>query len=174
MLHALEMAARCGNKDRLFIQFGVAGAKTLNPFAKRYPDIMFYGFDGFLGLEEDWTGAPNAPAGAFSRAGKPPPVRPNVRLEIGWVQDTLDGFLEQHSGEVAFVHFDMDTYTPTKFALDRIRERLVPGSILLFDEFYGYPNWRSHEYKALIETLEEKCYEYMSFGRHRAAIKIIE
>jgi len=71
----------------------------------------------------------------------------NCEFIIGWVEDTLMSFLDLHKGPIAFVHFDMDVYEPTKFVLEAISERLLPGTIILFDEFHGYTGWKFHEKK---------------------------
>ena len=89
-----------------------------------------------------------------------PEVPRNVDLIKGWVQDTLPEYLKKtENAPFAFVHMDMDTYTPTLFALKAIKKRLVKGTIILFDELYCYPGWKEHEYKALQETLPPKSYK---------------
>ena len=83
------------------------------------------------------------------------------------------------------MHLDMDTYTPTKFVLQKALPYLQPGSIIAFDELLGYTGWRENEFKAMVETIEANFrYEYISFSEHRtrgyvsmytrAAIRIIE
>ena len=68
---------------------------------------------------------------------------------------------------------DMDTYTPTKYALNKIKPFLQSGSIILFDEFYGFPNWQQHEYKAFTEVLNEKEYKYIAFCESEVAVEIL-
>ena len=68
---------------------------------------------------------------------------------------------------------DMDTYTPTKYALNKIKPFLQKGSIILFDEFYGFPDWQNHEYKALKETFKEEEYKYFAFGNRQVSIEIL-
>ena len=162
-------------KPGLFLEFGVHEGVSTNFFAQLLAPrgIRLTGFDAFKGLEEEWTGSRFSP-GDFDRNGQPPPVNPNVDLQIGWVQDTLPGFLAANMGlPCYFAHLDFDTYTPTAFALKQIKPRLVKGSILLFDELYGYPGWRDHEYKALMEVLDESSYEYIVFGPQQVAIRIV-
>jgi hypothetical protein len=89
------------------------------------------------------------------------------------VLDTVPGWLAARPGQpVAMAHLDLDTYTPTAFVLAAIRPRLVPGSILLFDELYGYPGWRQHEWRALTETLPEGSYRFVAFSAEAVAIRI--
>lgn len=96
-----------------------------------------------------------------------------MTLVKGWVQDTVPGWLaQQGAAPFALAHFDMDTYTPTAFVLAQIRPRLVEGSVLLFDELYGYPGWRHHEYKALQENLPEGSYRFIGFSEQAVAIEM--
>jgi hypothetical protein len=61
---------------------------------------------------------------------------PKHELFIGDVMDTLPKFEECYPGEqIALLYLDMDIYQPTKFVLERSIERLMPGSIVVFDEF---------------------------------------
>ena len=162
-------------REGLFIELGVFQGLSLNLFADSLKPInkIIFGFDSFLGLEEDWVGHVDNPKGIFSISGKPPKVRKNVILHIGWIQDTLPLFLkEQPDTIINFIHLDMDTYNPTKFALENLKSRLADGSIILFDELYGYSNWRQHEYKALVEIFNEKEYEYIGFSECQVAIRI--
>jgi hypothetical protein len=56
-------------------------------------------------------------------------------LVAGDVSKTVPDYYARHpEGIVALAFFDLALYEPTKAALETIRERLVPGSILAFDE----------------------------------------
>lgn len=61
---------------------------------------------------------------------------PRVRLIKGDVSQTIGPFLAQSRG-VALAHFDMDVYQPTADALPLVYEKLLPGGIILFDD-YGF------------------------------------
>ncbi|MDD9746545.1 MULTISPECIES: class I SAM-dependent methyltransferase [Marinovum] len=161
---------------RLYAEFGVWRGHGINLFARMLEPEGGHvtGFDSFEGLEEDWTGhSRGGEAGRYNLDGVLPEVRSNVTLVKGWVQDTVPGWLVQQ-GETPFAlaHFDMDTYTPTAFVLAQIRPRLVAGSVLLFDELYGYPGWRHHEYKALREALPEDSYRFVGFSEQAVAIEM--
>jgi hypothetical protein len=88
--------------------------------------------------------------------GKPPIEPQNCKWIVGWVEDTLMAFLEHKLGNIALVHFDFDVYEPTRCALSLIRNRLVTGSVIIFDEFHGDPGWELHEKRALDEILDKK------------------
>ena len=175
---AIQRAISIGLPDGLFTEFGVADGAGCNFFAKflQAQDKHIHGFDSFEGLEEDWTGWYNGrETGAFSQGGKLPNVRGNVTLVKGWIQDTLPGYLDETGDEAfSFIHMDMDTYTPTRFALEAVKPRLRAGSAILFDELYWYPGWRHHEYKALQEVLERDDYRFLSFSNEAVAIEMIQ
>ena len=133
----------------LLLEFGVAsGASFVQLCTIAFPRKV-YGFDWFYGLPEFWNS--DNPKGKFSTNGVPPSVPQNGEIYIGMVQDTLDGFLECHLDPVAFVHFDLDLYSSTKFVLDRIEPRVIDGTVFLFDEIIGNPD---HEERAFVEFLE--------------------
>ena len=48
----------------------------------------------------------------------------------------------------------------------------MQGSIILFDEFYGYPNWHNGEYLAFQEILSKWDIQFIAFGSEQAAIEI--
>ena len=162
-------------KDGLILEFGVYQAHSLNLFAKyckfNGDGRTLHGFDSFEGLEEEWFGHFNS-AADFDLKGGIPSVEDNVRLYKGWINKTLPNFLSEMSGKIAFIHIDTDTYTPAKFILESIKERLMPGSIILFDEFYGYPNWHNGEYLAFQEILSKWDIQFIAFGSEQAAIEI--
>ncbi|MFP4305135.1 MAG: hypothetical protein ACLFQF_09635, partial [Rhodosalinus sp.] len=66
-----------------------------------------------------------------------------------------------------------DTYTPTRFVLDALRPRLVPGSVPVFDELDGYPGWREHEYRALCEVLGAGGCDFLAFSDQAVALEIV-
>ncbi len=150
----------------LFLEFGVYSGTSTNHFARlaKPHGRMIYGFDSFQGLEEDWIR--NHPAGRFNRNGLPPEVEQNVELVIGSVQDTLEQFLDQNGKKsIAFIHMDLDTYSPSRFVLEACKPFLPPGAIILFDELIAYHGWEAHEFRALNETFEPDEYRFLAFNR---------
>lgn len=135
-----------------YFEFGVWKGRSINHFSSRFPQLKFVGFDSFLGLSEDWTGTELA-KGAFSVDGNLPKVNKNVLLVPGWIEETLSIFVEKNRNEIqlSLCHFDFDTYTPTAFALQQLKDFVATGTILIFDEFIGYPNYQEHEFKAFFE-----------------------
>ena len=163
------------NKN-LFLEFGVYTGGSINLFSKQLKNIneTIYGFDTFEGLTEDWLTHVFFPKGSLSLNNKLPKVAKNAILIKGKIQDTLDNFLKDNlKKKILFAHMDMDTYASTKFALTKIKPFLEKGSVILFDEFYGYPNWQQEEYKAFTEVFKENEYKFIAFCESEAAIQIL-
>jgi len=159
------------NKEYYYLEFGVYTGKSANFFSKNVKKL--YAFDSFEGLKEDWVGT-RLPKGHFNLNKKIPSLNSNVEPVVGWVEDTLEDFLNIHNPKINFVHLDMDTYSPTKFTLEKIKPYLVKDAIILFDELYNYPGWRNGEYKALTEVFKEDEFKYKAFTINsvRCAIQI--
>ena len=132
-----------------------------------------HGFDSFEGLPEDWSGN-KSPKGAFTLKGELPPVPTNVTLHKGWFEDTVPGFLRDHPEAIAFAHIDCDLYSSSKFVLDAIAPRLRAGTVIVFDDYFNYPGWRDHEFKALAELVAATGleYTYLGYARHQVATLI--
>lgn len=175
-IYAIQRALQTDLPDGLYVEFGVATGAGCRLFAKFLAAVgkTMHGFDSFVGLEEDWTGWHNGrAAGAFSQGGKLPDVPDNIKLVPGWIQETLPSYLQDTgNAPFSFIHMDMDTYTPTLHALQLVKPRLQAGSVILFDELYGYPGWRHHEYKALQEVLDAEDYRFISFSNESVAIEL--
>lgn len=166
------------NKEKsiqgLFLEFGVFKGGTINFFSEILPDQKFYGFDSFEGLPSDWQGTAGK-KGTFSLKKDLPYVNKNVELIAGWFEETLPAFLEKNKENVAFLHIDCDLYSSTKTILDNLSSRIQPGTIILFDEYFNYPNWQEHEYKAFQEFVRDNNikYEYIAIGHTQVAVKIL-
>ena len=122
-----------------------------------------YCFDNFEGLREDWVGS-ESPQGQYTNNKEIPKLNSNIEPIVGWVEDTLDDFLNRHSPKINFVHLDMDTYSPTKFTLEKIKPYLVKNSIIIFDELYNYYGWKQGEFKALKEVFNEDEFVFKAFN----------
>ena len=76
----------------VYLEFGVFKGNSINYFSNALPKYMFYGFDSFEGLAEDWKGH-YLTKGDFNVDGKVPIVNPNVTLIKGWFNETLPKFI---------------------------------------------------------------------------------
>ncbi|WP_018415243.1 class I SAM-dependent methyltransferase [Teredinibacter turnerae] len=158
------------------LEFGVFKGDSLNRMSKRLLSgsklNKVYGFDAFEGLQEDWVGH-RWGKGAFSTNGKLPKIQRNAELKVGWIQDTLPPFLEgMESNQIGLIHIDTDTYTPAKLILTLTKDVLQPGTLILFDDFFGYPGWKYGEYKAYKECLSDVDHCFLGFSNNQALVLI--
>lgn len=158
---------------KLFLEFGVFKGTTIRYCSEKMPQQHFFGFDSFEGLPEDWSGH-GAPTYVFDLKGVLPKVNSNVTLIKGFFNETLPTFLEKHPEDVAFLHIDCDIYSSTQYTLTMLKDRIKPGTVIQFDEYFNYPNWQNHEYKAFQEFIAETGlkYRYIAFGYYQAAVMI--
>ena len=172
---AINEAIKKFDKESLFLEFGVFKGDSINLFAEKLKkiDAEIFGFDSFKGLKDEWMTEEFNPPGTFDLKGKKPRVERNVKLIDGWVEETAKNFLSRNSKKIAFIHFDMDTYKSTSFVLKLVKNNFQAGTIILFDQFYGFPNWEKYEYKAFKEEIEENKFKFIAFGSRQACIKIV-
>ncbi|MGP1256770.1 MAG: tetratricopeptide repeat protein [Kiloniellales bacterium] len=161
----------------LHCEFGVFTGRSLRLLAETRPPARcggWHGFDSFEGLPEAWL--PDEGAGAYSTRGRLPEMPEGVTLHIGWFADTLPLFLEAAPDALAFANIDCDIYASTVDVLQALSPRLKPGSILVFDEYFAYPDWRAHEYKAFQELVEQCGLRYRTVAlspfTRQAAVQI--
>lgn len=162
--------------DGMVAEFGVYKGTSLTQIAKFFPDRTVHGFDSFVGLPDAWSGTAEG-AGAFDTGAQPPelPVT-NVEFHVGWFDDTVPAFAQEHTGPFAFAHLDADLYSSTKTVFDQLGDWFVPGTIIVFDEYFGYHGWQNHEHKAFQEFLERTglSFEAISLGHMNLAVRLVE
>jgi len=147
-----------------YLEFGVAGGTSFVWWTKanQHPASLFYGFDTFEGLPEDWHFFKK---GAFSFDT---PFIDDQRGTFikGLFQDTLYKFLDnyrQHTDNAAVTrifHMDADLYSSTLFALTMLAPYLRNGDIIFFDEF-NIPN---HEFAAWTDFVRSYYIKYEVIG----------
>jgi ABC-type polysaccharide/polyol phosphate transport system ATPase subunit/peptidoglycan/LPS O-acetylase OafA/YrhL len=167
--HGLSLAA---GQEGMALEFGVHTGGTLKVIAAAREGKDVFGFDSFEGLPEDWR--EGFPAGHFA-VDAPPEVH-GAELVVGRFEDTLAGFLEEHPEPVAFVHVDADLYSSARTVLSLIGPRLAVGTVIVFDEYFGYPGWREHEYRAWQEYVAESGvrFDYKGYttGNEQVVVRI--
>ena len=171
-LQLLSRAMQQRTVAGLVMEFGVASGRTVNHIAS-LTDQPVYGFDSFAGLPETWR--TNFGAGMFQR--EVPAVNENVELIVGLFDDTVSDFLDRHEGPVSLLHVDSDLYSATTTIFDQLAPRIVEGTVIVFDEYFNYPGWEHHEFKAFHEFVAANGigYRYDSFvSRHQQVCVVIE
>ena len=87
-------------------------------------------------------------------------------------------FLETYDEPVAFLHVDCDLYSSTVTIFEGLGDRLQPGAIVLFDEYYNFHRWQQHEFRAFQEFVgrSDVKYEYIAFSvtGQQVAVRILE
>jgi Macrocin-O-methyltransferase (TylF) len=157
---------------KLVLEFGVYKGGMINYQARKFPELNFVGFDSFEGLQEQWSGM--APEKTFDLGGKLPRVRRNVGLVKGWFAESGPRWKMQNpaSGIPLLVHVDCDTYDATVDVLEFCAEYVENGLVIHFDDYFGFPDWRTGGSKALAEMSERKRWRltYLSYGTKEVAV----
>ena len=76
--------------------------------------------------------------------------------------------------KASLIHVDCDLYSSTISALNILAPRIQKGTIIVFDEYFNYPGWQQHEYKAFNEFLEKNglsC-RYIAYNRRGQQVAI--
>jgi hypothetical protein len=142
-----------------FAEFGVyrAGcAFMVLALTPPKPDRTMYLFDTYAGIPDEHLAEGERERGLGGAL---------ANTSVGYVERRLDRFRgsfeicagdvfdtvpEVETGPLAFAHVDMNTEAPTRHVLGYAYERLVPGGVLVFDD-YGYGGDDTLEERAAIE-----------------------
>jgi len=149
------------------LEFGVWQGTTLR-LIRNTLDSRFdvYGFDSFEGLPEDWPDTPCA-KGHFSTQGIAPYI-PGTLIFTGWFKDTLPEYMYQGK-PIALLHLDCDLYCSTKEVLEALNPIIMPGTIIVCDEWIYTKNDDSHgddqEQRAVLEWRDtfDRQFEIVDF-----------
>lgn len=153
----------------LALELGVASGTTLAIIVGGLPTHSVHGFDVFTGLPEDWrTGFPQ---GSFAQPELPDV--PGAELVVGLFAETLPPFLAAHDEPVALLHVDADLYSSTVTILEHVAPRLVPGSVVVFDEYFNYPGWQGGEHAAWTELVARTSLRFSYLGYTRADEQLV-
>jgi hypothetical protein len=134
-----------GNDAIDLMEFGVYKGDSIREWCElnKHPESRFLGFDSFQGLPEIWS---RCPPGMFSTDGVQPDIDdPRLHFVAGLFQDTLKPFLRAFTPRNRIViNNDSDLYSSTLYCLSALDSVLIPGSIIIFDEYYS----GLHEFRA--------------------------
>jgi len=139
-------------------EFGVYKGASIKYFSSinSDPGSKFIGFDTFEGLPEDWIdGSRTVKSKKFSVGGEIPQIDDKrVSFVRGFFQDTLPKFLKEFNAPNQLViNNDSDPYSSSLYVLTYANNIILPGTIIIFDEFYSVMN----EFRAL----QDYCSSYM-------------
>lgn len=166
--HGLSLIS---DSHKHILEFGVCRGGTIRTI-RQILDKSFqvFGFDSFVGLPESWVdknGMVVVPPGYFSTNGVVPDVK-DVKFYAGWFTDTLPDYLKI-ARPIALLHIDSDLYSSAKEVLWALNSYIVPGTIIVFDEwFYKHDaKYDDHEQKAFKEWV-------LVFGRKYEIIPFVD
>lgn len=142
--------------DGLVLEFGVRYGNSLRLIAGAAAGPV-HGFDSFEGLPEEWM---SEPKGTYTTYGELPEIPPNVALHVGWFDETLPGFPAENPGPIRFLHIDCDIYSSTRTVFEHLSDRVVPGTVIVFDDYLMNPTWREDEFKAFQEAVKKYGWDY--------------
>ena len=165
---ALQAAMPLIKQGGLVCEFGVGSGRSIRMSQELLPlDVTIHGFDTFTGLPQAWG---NEPKGAYSTGGVIPKIEGEVFFHQGLFSDTIAPFLESEyvdpDAVLAYANIDCDLYSSTLDILEGMSRRIVPGTILIFDEYICHPSWRQDEFRAWRECCKRFGwkYEYLAFS----------
>lgn len=146
-----------GSCNVLYLEFGVFKGDATRYWSKLLlnPTSKLHGFDSFEGLPENWL--PHRPKGFFSMDGTRPHIG-DERVEFfkGWFDETLPKYkCPPHA--VLVINLDADLYSSTIYVLRALRDEIVLGTYIYFDEF-------NHELPAFDEFINETGMQFSLVG----------
>jgi hypothetical protein len=168
LTHALQKVKLAGH----VMEFGVYQGLTLKIISDHFRDQTVWGFDSFEGLPETWFKKSDVQA---RRAQHPPGkfaldsaelqavvdqfAKRKVKLVPGWFNQSIVPWMDHNPGVISFLHVDCDLYSSTMDILTLLNDRIVPGTVMVFDEMYpwhdveSYDLWEQGEFRALGEWI---------------------
>jgi predicted O-methyltransferase YrrM len=87
-----------------------------------------------------------------------------VSLVVGLFSDTLPEFVRTHDGPCSFLHVDCDLYSSAKTVFEDLGDRIQPGTVIVFDEFFNYPGWQNGEYRAFCDFVAARNLKFQYIG----------
>jgi len=171
-----------------YFEFGCHSARTFSSVIRAanflgMKDMEFYAFDSFQGLPkteadvdgifvegEFHTSLPTFLSNVRQYSGKELDKKYIVE---GFYSESLTDSVKKRMPKAGIIHIDVDLYSSTVSVLEFVKESLVVGTVLIFDDWYCFPPGKDMgEKKALNEFLEkypsitlEEWKSYSTFGK---------
>ena len=187
-INYLKVAGHGNKIPPVFFEFGCHSGRTFSAAvnAANYvglDEAKFFAFDSFQGLPrtsemEDGIfqeGEFSTSASEFKKIIKRKTglTLDNKNIIEGFYSDSLSSALQESMPQAGIVHIDVDLYASRVEVLKFIKPLIVPGSILMFDDWYCFPVGEAKgERLALEEFLSdneaftvEEWKNYSTFGK---------
>ena len=159
------------DKNDIVAELWVYKWTTVNYIAEKF-DGTVYGFDSFEWLPEDWWW--KFKKWSFSLK-KLPLCRDNVILKKWYFNKSLPELVKEHKNEkIGFLHIDCDLYSSTLCAFTELDPLIKEWTIVVFDEYRGYPWWKEGEHKALLDYAEKywRKFKYVAYNSNYQQVMI--
>jgi len=168
LTYAMSLIPESGS----IVEFGVYRGETLNHL-RNLTKRPVWGFDSFEGFAEGTAWSQYKEIGR-ANVELPNGLINNQYIVPGYFHETLPSWLSFNTDYLAFTHYDAGHYEAAKSVLNLIKPRLIPGSILVFDEFIPHQTeLRADEFEAFIEEIDLK-HRFLSRSEFSVTIQIVE
>jgi tetratricopeptide (TPR) repeat protein len=137
------------------LELGVFHGVSLRWLSECAPGPL-HGFDTFWGLPASWGPVPE---GRFTTAGRIP-EGVEAQLWVGPFEEQLPLYRAEHGAQIALLHVDSDLYESARSGLQHLAPLLGPGSMIVFDEYFGHRSWRQDEHRAFQEAVALHGWRY--------------
>lgn len=151
------------------LEFGVYRGDSLRKIAAYVKDhelqnVIVAGFDSFEGLPHDWENTV-CKKGFFSTDGVIPEI-PGTAIYPGWFDATIPQYLQDFpTTPIGLLHLDADLYSSTKTILWGLDHLIVPGTVIVCDEWtYNFAERRGDQ--------EQRAFKEWLIACHRIAPQI--
>ncbi|MEP3048382.1 MAG: class I SAM-dependent methyltransferase [Hyphomicrobiales bacterium] len=167
---------RASNDDHIWVELGVmtgrSARKLVAEAARQGRSAELHGFDSFEGLPEDWHA--RAKKGAFA-IRQPTFSETNIHIHVGLFDETLPVFAKGLKAQIGLIHIDSDLYSSAKTAFDELKPFIGKGTVILFDEYWNYPEFMEHEIKAFREFLAQTGlgFEYIGYYPDHMQLSVV-
>jgi hypothetical protein len=185
---------RVAGLPHCYYEFGCHSGRTFSAALRafeyfRMSDYKAYAFDSFKGLPKTEkkidgifkTGSYSTNLSEFESAvrklsGKKPVSYSSI---VGFYEQSLKTEQSRSLGSPGVIHIDVDLYSSTVSVLEYLKDKIIPGSVILFDDWYCFNiNTLSGEKKAmeefLIENKKWKLIPWKSYGSFGQSFFIID
>ena len=137
-LYILQQFAKRQRKlNSNFVEVGIYAGMSMF-FMAEYCDNKFIGIDSFEGLSQPISGVDTD---YFKQGDLTCPIDyatkylsryKNIELVKGWVPEVFSSLPDIN---YSLVHVDVDLYEPTKASIEYFWDKLLPGGVLICDDF---------------------------------------
>jgi hypothetical protein len=158
------------NEKINYLEFGVFKGESIKYWSNINSDkeSVFFGFDTFTGLPDEWQRfADKLGKNHFDAKGEIPEIEDHrVNFVKGLFQKTLPDFLKSHSMQSQLIiHCDADLYSAALYILTKCNDIIVPGTIIIFDEFSTILD----EFRALEDYCSSYIRDYIVLGATKSS-----